>query len=664
MSDKLARAQHTRVADSSAKHAAHTASDAVVAIERTASDVAERVPAHAPENAQKRVREAAPTPQPTEDFLPEPAVDPGSTSRIPVTGRHVGTDRTKLGKHGGTDRTVADRAPETTSNSPASCEFAAPEADGEAANTAESVGSSAALISACVMISRVLGFVRTWVMAFALGSTLLASSYQVANNLPAQLYELVIGGMIVTAFLPVYLSVKKKLGHEASNEYASNLLTIVVILLGAVSAFCIAFPSLLIYTQSFYSDQAEMAQSVFFFQFFAIQIVFSGATAIISGLLNANRDYLWSSIAPAANNVVVIATFLLYAAIAPQNPDMALYIIAIGNPLGVFIALAMQLPALKRNGIRLRPRINFRDPALRETLGIGIPAVFVMVCSFIVVSVQNAAAYSFADNGPSILLYARQWFTLPYAFLAVPITTAMFTELSDMQAEGDIDGVKRGIVGGTNQILFFMIPFALYLMVFSLPLVSLFHAGAFTMDSIFPIASYMSVLALALPVYGINTYLQKIFSSLRRMGVFAAFNFVAGAAQIALTMFGAAHADQMPIEIIAVAEVLFYVIADICLFVYLRIHLGAFGLGSIIKACVRGILFGGCGAAVGAGALLGLETFIAPLAGSIGQAVVYILVGGSLSLVATFGLALKLNVPEAAFLRSLTAKVARKLKRA
>ena len=49
-------------------------------------------------------------------------------------------------------------------------------------------------------------------MAFALGSSFLSSSYQVANNLPNMLYELVMGGMLVTAFLPVYISVKKKSG--------------------------------------------------------------------------------------------------------------------------------------------------------------------------------------------------------------------------------------------------------------------------------------------------------------------------------------------------------------------------------------------------------------------------------------------------------------------
>lgn len=715
MSDKLARAQHTRVAEPAPNQpdlVGGTADTLRLDFERGANAAPQRlVRSHARaadpgSTSEIRVggrhagldrtaiaaavaQQVVPKPQPRLDPASAKArlrsAAPGETSEIRIGGRHAGPDRTTpprdpfepstpdprevarqsapssraeraafpgstselpiISKHAGTDRTLARAAQ--------------PEPDDAAAN----VGSSAALISICVMISRITGFARTWIMAFALGSTLLSSSYQVANGLPNMLYEMVVGGILVTAFLPVYMSVKKKLGQQASNEYASNLLTIVVMFLGIISALCIAFPSVAIYTQSFYSDQTEMAQSVFFFQFFAIQVVFYGACAIVSGLLNANRDYLWSSIAPVANNVIVIATFILYAVVAPQNLEAALYIIAIGNPLGVFVQLAIQLPALKKNGIRVRPRINFRDPALHETLGLGIPALFVMLCSTVVVSVQTAAAYGFSDNGPSILLYARQWFTLPYAFLAVPITTAMFTELSDMQAEGDAEGVKRGIVGGTNQILFFMIPFAMFLMVFSLPLVTLYHAGAFTMDNVSSIATYMSVLALALPVYGVNTYLQKIFSSLRKMGVFAGFNFVAGAAQIALTMFGAANVGRFPIEIIAVAEVLFYVVADVCLFAYLRRRLGPFGLRSVVKACANGLVFGGLGAAAGGGVLFALQTYLAPLSGSIPQALAYVLAGGIVALVVTFGLSIKLHVPEAAFVSSITAKVKRKLGR-
>lgn len=551
---------------------------------------------------------------------------------------------------------VARNAPEQT---------AQPQQDAPASSqgSTAAIGSSAALISICTIISRITGFARTWAMAFALGSTLLSSSYQVANNLPNQLYELVCGGMIVTAFLPVYVSVKKRLGQRAGNEYASNLLTLVVLLLGAVSLACMLFPAAVIYTQSFYSDQSQMTTSVFFFQFFAIQIVFYGCSAIVSGLLNASRDYLWSSIAPVANNAIVIVTFLAYAFVAPHDAQLALYVIAVGNPAGVFVQMAIQLPALKRNGIRIRPRVDLHDPALRETLGIGIPAVLVMLCSFVVVSVENAASYAFADNGPSVLAYARLWFTLPYSFLAVPITTTMFTELADMQAEGNAEGMKRGIVNGTNQIIFFMIPFALYLAVFSLPLVTLYHAGAFSLESVHVIASFLSVFAVGLPFYAINTYLQKICSSMRKMHVFAAFNFVAGAVQIALTMGAAARPDLFPIESIAIAETMFYLVGDVCVFAYLRRTMGHLGLKSTARAALSAFVLGGAGAAAGAGVLWLLQTLVAPLSGSIVQALAYVVAGGVVALAVTFVPACKLHVPEAAFVNTIIRKVAGKLGR-
>ena len=571
------------------------------------------------------------------------------------------SDKLSRARHTRTANGGMSAATGTAEASQASSDAArnAPGSSGQA--SAASIGSSAALISICTIISRITGFARTWAMAFALGSTLLSSSYQVANNLPNQLYELVCGGMIVTAFLPVYVSVKKRLGQRAGNEYASNLLTLVVLLLGVVSLACMLFPSAVIYTQSFYSDQSQMATSVFFFQFFAIQIVFYGCSAIVSGLLNASRDYLWSSIAPVANNVIVILTFLAYSLVAPTDPALALYIIAIGNPAGVLVQMAIQLPALKRNGIRIRPRVNLRDPALRETLGIGVPAVVVMLCSFAVVSVQNAASYNFADNGPSVLAYSRLWFTLPYSFLAVPITTAMFTELSDMRAEGNMEGVKRGIVGGTNQILFFMIPFAMYLATFSMPLVTLYHAGAFTMEHVASIATYLAVWAVALPLYGVNTYLQKTFSSLRRMGVFACVNVLASAVQVGLTMFAAGNAAIMPIESIAVAETLFYLVSDVCLFAYLRRDLGPFGLRSIARAVAVALVLGAAGALAGGGVLWLLQTLVAPLSGSIVQALVYVIVGGAVALAVTFVPACALHVPEAAFIERIVGKLAGRL---
>lgn len=525
-----------------------------------------------------------------------------------------------------------------------------------------SITSSAAIISACTIISRVTGFIRTWAMAFALGSTMLSSAYQVANNLPSMLYELVVGGMLVTAFLPVYMSVRKRLGEEAGNAYASNLFTLVVALLGVASVLCIAFPAQVIYTQSFLSDQSEMANAVFFFRIFAIQIIFYGAGSILSGLLNAHRDYFWSSIAPVANNVIVIASFLLFAVVAPVNYELALYIIAVGNPLGVFVQMVMQWPALKKCGIRLRLRVNLHDPALKETLSIGIPAFFVVICSFAVVSVQNAAAYSFDAAGPSIIAYSRLWYTFPYSFLVVPITTAMFTELSDMQTENDVEGIKRGIVRGTNQILFLMIPMAMFLCVYATPLVTLYHAGAFTADAVDSIASYLCALAISLPAYGVYMYLMKAFSTLRMMGAYSAVNLLMSILQIALIL-AASASDALPIESIAWTSTVFYALGDVLLFAYLRKRLGKMNLGSTVRSCLLGTLMGGAGAVAGALLLQGLSVFASPLTGSIGQAFAYIVICGLTSLFVTFGLAVKFEVEDAGFVTSLIRHVLAKLKR-
>ncbi len=66
-------------------------------------------------------------------------------------------------------------------------------------------------------------------------------------------------------------------------------------------------------------------------------------------------------------------TFVAYAFVAPSNPELAKLIIAIGNPLGVFMQMAIQLPALRRNGIELRPHVDLHDPALRKRFRSACP---------------------------------------------------------------------------------------------------------------------------------------------------------------------------------------------------------------------------------------------------------------------------------------------------
>ena len=521
------------------------------------------------------------------------------------------------------------------------------------------VSRSAALMSALVIVSRLTGFFRTWGQAYALGVTVTASCYSVANNLPNQLYEIVVGGMLVTAFLPVYLSVKKRLGREGANAYTSNLVTIVLILMGAVCALGFVFASQVVWTQSFSaSSDFDSELAVYFFRFFVIEVVLYALSSILSGVLNAERDYFWSSAAPIFNNFVTTASFLAYAWLVGSDPQLALVLLALGNPLGVAVQVLMQVPSLSRHGIRIRLHLDLHDPAIKETLSIGVPSLVVMLCSFETVSVMTSSSLSATAAGASVSYYARLWYTLPYAILAVPITTAMFTELSDYVARGDMDAYRRGVSVGTSRILFFMVPFTLYLVAFARPLVVLLAAGKFSASDIDMTASYLRALSVSLAPYAVVMYLQKVCSSLRRMGLYASAHVVAAAIQTVICL---AFTPAFGLNVVAWSSAVYMVAVLAVTFWNLRRTIGGLGIRGMLATALRSLALGLAGAAAGWGVMRGLSATVPSLAaGGVRGALALVVAGGIPSLVVTYGLAAALRLPEMSAVNAILGRLLRR----
>ena len=510
------------------------------------------------------------------------------------------------------------------------------------------VGRSAGLMTVLTIVSRVTGFIRTWAMAAAIGMSLLSSSYQVANNLPNMLYELVMGGMLVTAFLPVYMGVRREQGREASNEYVGNLLGILLLLLGGISVLGTVFAPGFIWTQSFLSgDGGSMDTAAFMFRFFAIQILFYGLGSVFSGVLNAHRDYFWSTFAPVLNNVIVIASFMGFDPVSAQFGEHAgVILISLGTTLGVFVQMACQIPALGKHGVHPHIHIDFKDPALRQTIALGIPTLLATVCMFVSTSITNAAALVVQpETGPSVIAYARLWYTLPYALIAASLSTALYTELSHDAQEKDYDSVRTGISRGVAQMLFFLIPFALYLIVFARPLNMIYCAGKFDESGVTLVSEYLVYLALSLPLYGVVVLMQKSFSALLDMKPYSRYCLYSAIGQAgSVLLFGVVLGFGMPA--IALSYVVDYVILVGCSLWWLRRRLRGLQVKSILHGGFFGLLLGGLGAAAGAGVMWALEHFVGALGGSILITLGYVCVAGVVSLAVTFGLAVVLKMPE------------------
>ena len=364
-------------------------------------------------------------------------------------------------------------------------------------------------MSIATLGSRVTGLVRTWAMAFALGNTLVTSAYQVANNMPNMVYELVAGGLLGAAFIPVYLLQRERRGDAGGNSFACNMLNLTIIVLGVLSVLCTVFAPQVIATQTFTVEgSAEVSQhAVLFFRIFAIQILFYGVGGIVTGILNANRVYFLPSLAPALNNAIVIASFFAYIPLSAADQQTALVVLGAGTSLGVVVQFAIQMPALRKIGFRWRPSLDLRDPALREALKIAVPTIIYIAGTMVAFSCRNAFSLQTGENGPATLLYAWTWYQLPYGVFAVSLARALFTEMSEDAAKGRKRLLRQHIQTGISGTLLLIIPLAGLMGALSTPLMQLFQAGAFNAEDASYVGSILAAWAVSLPFFSVFMYL-------------------------------------------------------------------------------------------------------------------------------------------------------------
>lgn len=191
-------------------------------------------------------------------------------------------------------------------------------------------------------------------MAFALGNTVITSAYQVANNMPNIIFDLVAGGLLGAAFIPIFMLEKEQHGSKGGNRFACNMLNLTIILMAIFSILMTIFAPQVIATQTFtVGQQAEVSEiAVIFFRIFAIQMLFYGIGGVLNAILNGERIYFLPAFAPAINNIVVITSFLAYAIISPSDQMLALIILGVGTTLGVAVQAIVQIPALIKIGFK------------------------------------------------------------------------------------------------------------------------------------------------------------------------------------------------------------------------------------------------------------------------------------------------------------------------
>lgn len=462
------------------------------------------------------------------------------------------------------------------------------------AKTREQVAKSTAVMSLCTLVSRATGFVRTWAMAFALGNTVMSAGFSLANNLPNMIYELVAGGVLSTAFLPIYLQQRNQHGTKASSDYASNLLSIAVVFLGVIALLASIFAPQVIMTQSLFSSASSetVTSAVWFFRFLAFEIVFYGISAVFSGILNAEREFFWPAISSVFMNVIAIIGFFGYPFIASSNTQAATTWLGITMLASIAVMAFVQLPALLKTGIRFRFLIDFNGEGFRDTIKLALPAIACTAINLVSLSIMNSCALHVAANGPSSISYAWMWYQFPYGVLGVALSTAMFTEMSDAVSRKDRIRFRENMLAGLSTTLMLIIPMAAMLFSCAYELIGLYSAGRFSAGDIEPIATLLMGWAINLPIYAAYMFVYRVFSALKDMKTVAICNAVLTCFQVLFYVTFTGVIKLGPFEGfgligIAVGDICFYTLMLITLLTILQKRMRSLNIASIAPSVFK-----------------------------------------------------------------------------
>ncbi len=290
-------------------------------------------------------------------------------------------------------------------------------------------------------VTRVTGFVRTGVIGAALGATWFGNIFQLANQLPWMLYELLLGSLLASLFVPTLVRTLER-HPERLERLAGSLLGLVAVVFTAMSVLAAAFAPVLarVVTAGIAPEDQAQARSAatLLFILTAPQLAGYALIATAAAIQNARGRFALPAAAPIVENVIVIAVVVGYWVLYPTTrTEIAeastgrLLLLGCGSTAAVMIHLIVQLWGVHRCGVRIRPNLHFRTDEVREIVRLTRQSIGVAVLGGLRLFIVYLLAAT-VEGGVVVVQFAQSFANLPIALVSRPLGTALLRRLAEL----------------------------------------------------------------------------------------------------------------------------------------------------------------------------------------------------------------------------------------
>ncbi len=370
------------------------------------------------------------------------------------------------------------------------------------------------VIAFATFLSRILGFIRDIVVAYALGTGPFADAFFVAFRLPNLMRRLFAEGSLTMAFVPVFKEIKHVEGRDRAFCFARATFVWLLIILVVLTLVVICFAPMVTFlvAPGFKHEAHVFNYAVELVRICFPYVIFVCSVALCMGILNSLGHFAAPAYAPCILNVVLI-TSALVAVHFRWNVAGAL---AWGVLLAGVLQFLLQQWPLKRMGFSWIGPFSMKDKGVRLLFKLMLPTIFGAAVYQMGIIINTVLASFLHQGAISYLYYADRLVQFPLGVFGVAVSVAALPDLSSLATKGDIQGFKQTLNASLALILFVSLPATAGLIGLAHPIIKvLFFRGAFTETSVSSTSLALLGYAVGLPAFSCVRTLVSSFYALK-----------------------------------------------------------------------------------------------------------------------------------------------------
>ena len=366
---------------------------------------------------------------------------------------------------------------------------------------------------AAQLASRLLGFLRETLIANFFGQSRVTDAYNTAFILPDLLYWLLVGGVLSAAFIPVFSEYIAQGNEEEGWRVVSSIVNIIFLALSIFILFGLFFaPEFLKLMVPGFSSQ-DLALTARLTRILLIQPLFMAFSGLTMGVLNSYKIF-WPS---ALGTVLYNASVIFFGTVLanPSNPQ-SISGFAVGVVIGALLNFSIQIPALRKVGVRYHPIIDWRHPGVRRIALLAVPIIISYSLNQIQIAVNNNFGSNLFPGSISAIWYSTRLFQVPIGIFALAIAVAAFPTMTEQAALKQWDGLRETISRAVRMVVFITLPVSVGMIVLRYPLIRvLFQHGHFNADDTLRTAVPLLYFSLGISAQSVIQILPRAFYALQ-----------------------------------------------------------------------------------------------------------------------------------------------------